>query len=155
MDTSTLYDQVADVEAMRSTVTVVRVFCYGFIVLISLIAVANVFNTISTGISLRRRELAMLRSVGMTSRGLQRMLNYECCIYGTRALAIGLPFSFLMTVCIWWVVGQAVEQPFRIPWTAVLIASASVFAVVFATMLYAMSKVRRENPIDALKNENL
>lgn len=155
MDTSTLYDQVADVEAMRSTVTVVRVFCYGFIVLISLIAVANVFNTISTGISLRRRELAMLRSVGMTSRGLQRILNYECCIYGTRALAIGLPFSFLMTVCIWRVVGQAVEQPFRIPWTAVLIASASAFAVVFATMLYAMSKVRRENPIDALKNENL
>lgn len=155
LDTSTLYDRMENAEAMRSTVVVIRVFCYGFIVLISLIAVANVFNTISTGISLRRRELAMLRSVGMTSRNLQRMLNYECCIYGTRALALGLPFSFLMTVCIWLVVGQAVEQPFTIPWTAVLIAAASVFAVVFATMLYAMGKVRRETIIDALKNENL
>lgn len=154
-DASQLFDNAAEMEAMRSAVTVVNVFSYGFIILISLIAIANVFNTISTNIALRRREFAMLKSVGLTSRGLRKILNYECLIYGVKGLALGLPVSFLMTLVIWLVVGQAVEQPFTVPWAAVAIAVGSVFAVVFATMLYAMSKIRRDNPIDALKNENL
>lgn len=153
--TSYLYDSASATEAMRSTVTVVNVFSYGFIILISLIAVANVFNTISTNIALRRREFAMMKSVGLTARGMRKMLNYECLIYGAKGLAWGLPVSFLSTLLIWLVVGQAVEQPFTIPWAAVAIAVGSVFAVVFATMLYAGGKLRRDNPIDALKNENL
>lgn len=153
--TSRLYDNAEEIEAMRSTVTVVNVFSYGFIILISLIAVANVFNTISTNIALRRREFAMMKSVGLTTRGMHKMLNYECLIYGIKGLALGLPVSFLSTFAIWLVVGQAVEQPFMIPWAAVAIAVGSVFAVVFATMLYAGGKLRRDNPIDALKNENL
>ncbi len=153
--TSGLYDNAEEIEAMRSTVTVVNVFSYGFIILISLIAVANVFNTISTNIALRRREFAMMKSVGLTTRGMHKMLNYECLIYGIKGLALGLPVSFLATLAIWLVVGQAVEQPFMIPWAAVAIAVGSVFAVVFATMLYAGGKLRRDNPIDTLKNENL
>ena len=153
--TSRLYDNAQTLESMRSTVTVVNVFSYGFIILISLIAVANVFNTISTNIALRRREFAMMKSVGLTTRGMHKMLNYECLIYGIKGLALGLPVSFLSTFAIWLVVGQAVEQPFMIPWAAVAIAVGSVFAVVFATMLYAGGKLRRDNPIDALKNENL
>lgn len=152
---SPLYDSAATTEALRSTVTVVNVFSYGFIILISLIAVANVFNTISTNIALRRRAFAMMKSVGLTARGMRKMLNYECLIYGIKGLALGLPVSFLSTFLIWLVVGQAVEQPFTIPWAAVAIAVGSVFAVVFATMLYAGGKLRRDNPIDALKNENL
>lgn len=153
--TSRLFDNAQTLESMRSAVTVVNVFSYGFIILISLIAVANVFNTISTNIALRRREFAMMKSVGLTTRGMHRMLNYECLIYGIKGLAFGLPVSFLATLAIWLVVGQAVEQPFMIPWAAVAIAVGSVFAVVFATMLYAGGKLRRDNPIDALKNENL
>lgn len=153
--TSRLYDNAQMLESMRSTVTVVNVFSYGFIILISLIAVANVFNTISTNIALRRWEFAMMKSVGLTTRGMHKMLNYECLIYGIKGLALGLPVSFLSTLAIWLVVGQAVEQPFMIPWAAVAIAVGSVFAVVFATMLYAGGKLRRDNPIDALKNENL
>ena len=153
--TSRLYDNAQMLESMRSTVTVVNVFSYGFIILISLIAVANVFNTISTNIALRRREFAMMKSVGLTTRGMHKMLNYECLIYGLRALACGLPASFVMTLVIYLIVGQAFARSFYIPWYSVAIAVGSVFAVVFATMLYATGKIRKENTVDALKNENL
>ena len=66
-----------------------------FIVMISMIAVANVFNTISTNIKLRRRELAMLRSVGMSEHDFQKMMNFECIFYGMRALLYGLPIAVL------------------------------------------------------------
>lgn len=150
-----LYDAASGQENERNLIAIVKVFSSGFIVLISLIAAANVFNSVSTNIALRRREFAMLKSVGMTGKGLQRMMNYECILYGTRALLFGLPVSIGVTVLIYMTVHEGYEAGFHLPWDAVGIAVLSVFAVVFASMLYAMQKIRKDNPIDALKNENL
>ena len=150
-----LFDYAANAETNRNVVTIIRVFAYGFIVLISLIAAANVFNTISTNISLRRREFAMLKSVGMTQKGFRRMMNYECLLYGSKALLLGLPVSCGITYLIYRAVTTAYETSFHLPWAALGIAVLSVFLVVFATMMYSMSKVKKDNPIDALKNENL
>ena len=155
MDASRLYDQAADKESQRMLVTVVRVFSYGFIVLISLIAMANVFNTISTSVMLRRREFAMLRSIGLGQKGFRRMMNYECLIYGCKGLLWGLPAAVALTYVIYRITGGVMERSFYIPWHSVAVAVGSVFAVVFATMLYATGIVRRDNPIDALRRENL
>ena len=142
-------------EQSRMIVGVVNVFAYGFIILISLIAATNVFNTISTNIMLRRREFAMLKSIGMTEKGMRRMLSYECIIYGLRALLFGLPVSLGVTFLIHRIVAQELQRGFYVPWHSIAIAVGSVFAVVFATMLYARHRLSRDNPIDALKNENL
>lgn len=151
---SWLYDVYADNEENENLATIINVFSYGFIILISLISLANVFNTISTGILLRRREFAMLRSVGMTEKGFNRMLCYECILYGTKSLMLSLPVSFGITWLIFRTVMDVYDTDFYLPWSSVAIAVASVFVVVFATMLYAMRKVKKENLIDALKNEN-
>lgn len=155
MPTAPLIDVAAEQEGTQAIITVMDVFAYGFIVLISLIAAANVFNTISTNVLLRRREFAMLRSVGMTQRGFRRMLNYECLMYGLKSLLYGLPLSFGVAWLIYRAVGGAFQTGFHLPWLHVAAAVVSVFLVVFATMVYSMSKIRRDNPIDALKEENL
>jgi len=148
-------DYAEERENSRMIVGVVNTFAYGFIILISLIAAANVFNTISTAIMLRRREFAMLKSIGMTEKGMRRMLSYECIIYGLRALLFGLPVSIGVTFLIHRIVAAELSRSFYMPWHSILIAVGSVFLVVFATMLYARSKLKKDNPIDALKNENL
>lgn len=154
-DPSNLFDYAEEAETNRNLITIIRTFAYGFIVLISLIAAANVFNTISTNINLRRREFAMLKSVGMTQRGFRRMMNYECLLYGAKALLYGLPAAAGVTYLFFKAFSDGFETTFKLPWEAIGISVFSVFAVVFATMLYSMRKVNRENPIDALKNENL
>ena len=73
--------------------TFLGVFVYGFLVLISLICIANIFNTVSTNIALRRREFAMLRSVGMTPAGFSRLVRFESIFYGLKGLLFGLPLS--------------------------------------------------------------
>lgn len=154
-DQSRLADNAEQKELPRLVVTIVNVFSYGFIILISLIAVANVFNTISTNVSLRRQEFAMMRSVGLSDRGLRRMLNYECLIYGFRSLITGLPAAALLCWIIFRIAKASTETGFYIPWHSVLIAVGSVFLVVFVTMLYAGGKIRKDDPIEALKNENI
>ena len=95
----------------------------------------------------------MLRSVGLTQKGFNRMMCYECLMYGTKSLAWGLPVSFLVVLWIFNVIRSGWESVLLLPWHAVIIAILSVFVVVFATMMYAMRRIRRENLIDALKTE--
>ena len=154
LSTEGLYDYAAAVQRNRDIVTIIRIFAYSFIVLISLIAAANVFNTITTNVQLRRREFAMLKSVGMTKRDFTRMTCFECLLYGAKALLWGLPVSIGVTFIIYLVVSEGLTVGFTLPWAAIGIAVASVFLVVFVTMMYAMRKINKENPIDALKNEN-
>lgn len=139
----------------RNMNTIIQVFSYGLIVMISLVSAANVFNTVSTNINLRRREFAMLKTVGMTQKGFNKMMNYECLLYGSRALLFGLPVSVGITYLIYRATTSGFALEFHLPLGAMAIATFSVFLVVFSTMMYSMSKIKNDNPIDALKNENI
>ena len=150
-----LQDYAKNAEQYRNIILIINVFSYGFIVLISLIAAANVFNTITTNINLRKRDFAMLKSVGMEQKGFNKMMNYECLLYGSRALLYGLPVSILISWFIFKSVSYGLDISFQLPWAAIGIAVLSVFVVVFITMMYSIRKLKKDNPIDAMKNENL
>ena len=137
----------------RNMVTMVSIFSYGFIILISLVCVCNVFNTISTNIALRRRDFGMLRSIGMQAKELDRMMIFECLRYGMRALAIGLPLAILATYGIHTLTGNVGTRTYQLPIIPIFIAVACVFIVVFITMLYALSKLKKDNPIEAIRME--
>jgi putative ABC transport system permease protein len=150
-----LYNIHKLLDESRNYIFITNVFAYTFIVMISLIAIANVFNTISTNIKLRRHELAMLRSVGMSERNFQKMMNFECAFYGLRALLIGLPAGI---ICSWLIykgmfVAGADNIDYVFPWESVGISVFGVLFIVFVTMLYAISKIKKENIIDALRDD--
>lgn len=142
-------------EENQNYIFIANVFAYTFIIMISLIAVANVFNTISTNIKLRRRELAMLRSVGMSDRSFNKMMRFECAFYGMRALLFGLPIAAVSSWLIYkgMFVGGADSIIFALPWASIGICVFSVLIVIFVTMMYAISKIRKENIIDALQDD--
>ena len=141
-------------ENNRTLVLLINVFSYGFIILISLISVANVFNTISTNVGLRRRDFGMLRSAGFREKDLLRMMNYECLTYGCKALVWGVPISLVLSFLIQSIDRGIANTEFIPPWNALLIAALCVFIVVFTTMFYAVSRLRKDNPIDAIRMEN-
>ncbi len=150
------YSDFTDGKRTQSAmVKVINVFAFGFVILISLIALANVFNTMSTNIMLRRREFAMLASVGMSNHGMKRVMNYECVLYGLKGLIYGIPVSILVSYLLYNIISDGVTLSFYIPWYSICVSVASVFVVVFATMLYSVGKIKKDNTIDALKNENL
>ena len=138
----------------NNMIFIANVFCYTFIAMITLIAIANVFNTISTNIKLRRRELAMLRSVGMAEREFQEMMNFECLLYGFQSLMWGLPLSLAASGGIYQIMQFGAEEiDFVIPWPAVAVSILGVFLIVFVTMLYSVRQIKRENIIDALRDD--
>lgn len=150
-----LYNVARAFELYRNADFIIDIFTWVFVFMISLIAVANVFNTISTNIRLRRRELAMLRSVGMSDRGFNRMMRFECAFYGMRTLFVGIPISLLLSWMIHTVIMsvEELDMAFTVPWGALGISIIEVFGIVFVTMAYAVGKIRKENIIDALRDE--
>lgn len=76
--------------------------------IIGLVGILNFFNAILTGILTRKREFAMLQSVGMTGRQLKQMLVYEGLCYSLGAALLSLAIALLMGP----LVGSAVENLF-------------------------------------------
>lgn len=104
---------------------------------------------------MRKREFAMLKSIGMTNRGFNKMMNFECILYGVKSILYGLPVALGISYIIFKVVDNGWSTVFYPPYKGALISICSVFIVVFSTMLYSTRKVKSENTVDALKNENL
>ncbi|WP_238654384.1 ABC transporter permease [Paenibacillus piscarius] len=136
-------------------ILLMNVFSYGFIVLISVISVANIFNTISTGLALRKREFAMLKSVGVTPKGFAKMLNYESVYYGVKSLLYGLPVSFAVMVLIYKAFANKFSYGFTLPWMSILSVIVCVFVIVSSAVVYSGAKIKKEDIIDALKQENI
>ena len=150
----TLYNVHQILEENRNILFIVNLFTAIFVIMMTLIAVANVFNTISTNIKLRRRELAMLRSVGMSDRDFNKMMRFECALYGFRTMLFGLPAAGILS----WLIYKGMEAAggqvkFVFPWGSIGASILGVFFVIFITMLYAVSKIKKENIIDALRDD--
>lgn len=150
-----VYNVYQSQQQNKQMILLLSVFIYGFISLISLISIANIFNTISTSISLRKREFAMLKSVGMTPNGFNKMIHFESIFYGIKALLYGLPISIAIMFLIHRSTQQTFEYDFMLPWLDIVIVTVAIFIIVGSAMLYAISKVKKENIIDGLKQENI
>ena len=149
------FDYLNSERMFRTVLFLINVFSNGFIILISLICVCNVFNTVTTNILLRRKDFGVLRSVGMKNRELYSMMGYECMQYGILSLLYGLPLGLLAGYGVYLITDQAENLSYTAPWNALLIASVCVIAVVFISMLYGISRIKRVDPIEAIRSENI
>ncbi|MDE6674773.1 MAG: ABC transporter permease, partial [Acetatifactor sp.] len=141
--------------AERSTRILISVFLYGFITVVALIGVTNIFNTITTNMELRAPEFAMLRAVGMTGREFRRMIWLESLFYGGKALFIGIPLGIGISYCFHLAMRQGIEMQFLFPWSGILISAAAVAVLLYGTMHYSMGKIKKKNIVETIQNENL
>ena len=146
-------------EAMKQAnnlILVVKILMYGFISLVTLIGVTSVFNTISTSMALRKREFAVLRSIGLTRGGFNKMLFFESLFFGMKSLIFALPVSIGVTILIHYSLADMVSiSTIIIPWKAIIISIVSVFIIVLLTMMYSSSKIKKHNIIEQIREENI
>jgi putative ABC transport system permease protein len=137
----------------RNIWLLIMIFIYGFIAMLSLISVTNVVTTVSTGIALRKRELAMLRSVGMTGSELAKSLRYESLIYAAKALLFGLPLGVGASLVMYQALDVSMSFEYELPWQSVLISVAAILTLSFATMAFAAKKQRGASVAGVLQDE--
>lgn len=68
------FDNLDEARKMRNNIlTILKILSYGFIIVISLIGITNIFNAVSASIILKKREFASLLSYGMTNKQFKKM----------------------------------------------------------------------------------
>lgn len=149
------YDAAAQAETMRALRIVVMTFGYGFITLITLISVMNIINTISSGMEERRREFAMIKSVGMTPRSFKKSIYLENIRYGVMAMVWGLPVSLGLDFLMYKILGSSFDYGYTFRWYYYLAAALAVFAVIAIALLYAVDKIKKDNIIETLKRDDI
>lgn len=140
----------------NNLILVVKILMYGFISLVTLIGVTSVFNTISTSMALRKREFAVLRSIGLTNRGFNKILFFESLFFGMKSLIFAIPVSIGVTVLIHYALADMMSiSTIIIPWKYIIISIVSVFVIVLLTMMYSTSKIKKHNIIEQIREENI
>ena len=151
-----IFDYEENVRQFNAVMLIVGIFVYGFIGVISLIGLTNIFNTISTNMQLRSKEFASLKSIGMTKKEFNRMIRLESLMYGIKSLLIGIPLGVLGVFAIFSAFSNGnVPMSFVFPWKAILISIAAVIIVVWLIMKYSISKVNKQNIIETIRNDNI
>ena len=150
-----VFNIAKEVKFYDSVNLVVSIFAYGFIAVITLIGVTNIFNTLTSNIELRQKEFASLKSIGMTKKEFNRMINLETIFYSIKALIYGIVLGLIASFAIYKAFAQSLDYGFRIPLQAILISIIFVFIIVFIIMRFAISKVRKQNIIETIRKENV
>ena len=150
-----LNNKEENVRAMNNLFTLVGIFLYGFIIVISLIGITNIFNTITTNMELRKQEFAMLKSIGMTNSEFKRMIRLESTFMGVKSLLFGLPIGIGLSYLIHHFLTEQSGLPYKLPVVGIIIAIVAVFILISSLMRYSMNKINKQNTIETIRNENI
>ena len=150
-----VYNYNTAVEQQKRIILVVAIFLYGFITVISLIGVTNIFNTITTNMILRSKEFAMLKSIGMTKKEFNRMIRLESIMYGLKALIIGIPLGILGSYFIYKAFALDTDFGYSLPIVPIIISIVFVFIIVGITMKYSLNKINKQNIIETIRKDNI
>ena len=144
-----------DAELVNRLYTLIAIFLYGFIIVIALIGVTNIFNTLTTSIELRKREFAILKSIGMTSKEFNKMIFLESFFFCFKSLIIGIPIGICLSYLIYLSFNQEIMFSFDVPYKGIIISVILVFVLIFTLMKYSVTKANNSNIIDTIRNENI
>ena len=144
-----------NIKKTSNFLTLIGIFLYGFIIVISLIGITNIFNTITTNMELRKQEFATLKSVGMTTKEFNRMIRLESIFMGVKALFFGIPIGIGLSYLIYHFLSSDEGLPYKMPVLAIIISIIAIFLLISLVMKYSMSKINKQNTIETIRNENI
>lgn len=149
------YNIEEQVRSEKAMILIVSIFLYGFITVITLIGVTNIFNTITANMELRSREFAILKCVGMTKKEFNRMINLETLFYSSKSLIFGIILGIGGSYIIHIAFSEGIVRTFTLPINAILISIIFVFIIVYIIMKYSISKINKQNIIETIRKENI
>lgn len=141
---------------VNNLLLLIQIFAYGFMTVMTLIALTNVFNAISSNVYSRQTEFASLISLGMSSRQMNLMSFYESLILGIKALFWGISIGLASNYLIFIGMKSSIEaMTYQIPWIALLVSILTTFIIIFLIMKYSVGKIKSQNIIATIRNENI
>ncbi|MPM23018.1 hypothetical protein SDC9_69480 [bioreactor metagenome] len=148
-----LTNNIDDNRKNKSAILMVQILLYGFVTVVSLIGSVNIINTLTTNIILRKKEFSTLKSIGLTQKGLKKIIVLEGLLYGVVGSIyggiIGTGLSYLMGGGM----NAAREFKWAIPWNAIGIATVAALIIGYLSVLAPLKRIGNENLIEGIRED--
>ena len=105
--------------------------------------------------NLRKKEFAMLKSIGMTKKEFNRMIRLESIFYGLKSLIIGIPIGIILSYGMYTIFRNNMEMEYVLPYKSIVISIVFVVIIIGIIMKYSMSKINKQNVIETIRNDNI
>ncbi|AGK98710.1 ABC transporter permease [Clostridium pasteurianum] len=147
-------DMIDNNRNMKSGTLMVQILIYGFVVVVSLIGSVNIVNTLTTNIILRKREFAALKSIGLTQKGLRKMIVLEGIFYGIVGTIYGSITGTALSYLLFKSLRTAREFTWNIPWNAMGIAAICSIVIGYISVLSPLKRINKENLIEVIREDS-
>ncbi|MDA2646952.1 FtsX-like permease family protein [Bacillus cereus] len=151
--TITIVNNYQENKTKKEEKLTLQVLAYGFITVISLISSVNILNTITISIMTRRKELAALKSIGMSQKDLKKMITYEALIYGFSGSLQGIFFGCILSYIIYLAISDMLKMTWTIPYEACIITFVSALIISYLSVLNPLKKIQQDNIIDNIREQ--
>lgn len=144
-----------EIKSMRSVLLIFSIFIYGFIIVVTLIGITSVFNTITSNLELRKREFAILKSIGMTKKEFNNMILLESVFYSFKSLFYGSILGIIGSFIIYKIFAERIDYGYLFPYKAIIISIIFITLIVYTIMKYSLNRINKQNIIETIRNENI
>jgi len=141
-------------QSASDMISLIRLLAGSFTLLLVAIALTNVISSINENVKSRYKEFATLQSVGMSVKGIKRMLLFESVFCSVRALLIGLPLGTIIAFSINQYINASSVVPFSVPYLQMMIVSIVAFLFSYTIMCLACKRLKSLNVIETIRNGN-
>lgn len=136
----------------------IKLIIYLALLFITFITVVSIIGTISASLNLRRKEFAILKSIGLSNKQFNKMIFYESLMLSLKSLLFGI-LLFILIVSIFikiTMINDATYEgllqiPLNIYLTPLLICVIGVILIVYLSFIIATYKIKKNNIVDVIK----
>lgn len=164
MFTETIMTPAGVIGMIKGMITIFQLLIYGFLILVILMSVVNIFTTITINILLRSRELAILKSVGMSDKQFDKMLRGENYIACLRSIIFGTVVSLILLFVTKVIIDKGqVNIDFRfiadmlgsINYIALAISIILVYGITFVSTFFAKRSIKSQDIVEVIRRDNI
>ncbi|MDE6103841.1 MAG: ABC transporter permease, partial [Oscillospiraceae bacterium] len=125
----------------------------GISIILILIGIINFINVMLTGVFTRRKELAVMESVGMTKKQVRRMLMFEGLYYGLITIALILTVGNAIVYAVAQMAQQIADYAvFSYPWVLMLAISAVIMIICMVVPSVVYRLLSKESVTERLRS---
>lgn len=137
----------------KASILMIKILLFGFVVVVSLIGSVNIINTLTTNLILRRREFAALKCIGLTQKGLKKIVTLEGMLYGIVGSLYGSVIGTLLSYAIYNGINDVREQSYKLPVDSIAIAVAGAMIIGYISVQAPLRRMKKDNLIDVVREE--
>lgn len=148
------YDIKDSLTQANSIFKQIEFFVYCFIIIITVIAIVNIFNTISTNLLIRKKEFATLKAIGMTERQLTKNVILEGTLYGIISALVGGVASFILSNVFLNMGGGLVDAEYHFNYIVFTISMLAAVLVTYLATILPLKRLNKLTIIEGIRDED-